>query len=307
MTLLAPIDLTSYMDETGHSEDPKFHFAGMAGFVAPLDTWMSLGKVWTEIFDIFHLKEPFHMKEFAHSVGQFKDWKGKETKRRLLYCALVTTIVKSHAIPIGAIVSLEDFRSLTPAQQSHFKDPYYITFQTCTRGAAIQAMAFPNEKVAMVYAYNQSKGAIKPQETYSVDQAGHAEQLWHAIKDSTDFGPWMGAYASSTPELTVQLQIADLFAYELAKEFENLLTRPNDSMRWGLQQILIGFGSALHFVQLFDRKELLRIIKESNWPDQTGTEEIDDRQMISAHKKMVDWFLKRTGIDLLAIEGDPFA
>ena len=28
---------TSYADETGHSDDPNFHFVGMAGFVAPLE------------------------------------------------------------------------------------------------------------------------------------------------------------------------------------------------------------------------------------------------------------------------------
>jgi hypothetical protein len=288
--------LTSYMDETGHSEDPKFHFAGMAGFVAPTETWISFGKVWQEILDIFQLKE-FHAKEFAHSAGQFKDWKGKETKRRLLYCALVTMIVKSHAIPVGAIVSLEDFRSLTAEQQSHFKDPYYVAFQTCTRGAAIQSMALtPPEKVAMIYAYNQQFGAVAPKEVYSVDQAGHAEQLWHVMQATTDFGQWMTGYGSSTPRDTVQLQAADLFAYELAKEFENLLTRPKDDMRWGLRQILKAH-LPFHFIQLFDRKELLRIIKQSNWPDQSGVEELDDLQMISAHRRMLKWVTDQIGIE----------
>ena len=38
----------------------------------------------------------------------------------------------------------------------------------------------------MVYAYNQERGATKPQDTYSVDQAGGAEKLWHAMKEMTD-------------------------------------------------------------------------------------------------------------------------
>jgi hypothetical protein len=238
------------MDETGHSASPTLHFVGMAGFVAPMETWLSLGKVWLEILEIMQLKEPFHAKEFAHSTGQFEDWKGKETRRRMLYCALVTALVKSHAIPVGGIVSLEDFRSLTPDQQSHFKNPYYLAFQNCTRGAALQAMGEddPHEKVSMVYAYNQEFGAVPTQEIYSVDQAGNAEQLWQTIKEETDFGQWMGGYASSTPKDTVQLQAADLFAYELAKEFENQLTRPRDSMRWGLQQILQLVNFPYHFI-----------------------------------------------------------
>ena len=203
--------LTSYMDESGHSDDPNFHFTGMAGFVAPEKTWTEVGIVWQKILDIFSLTEPFHMKEFAHSTGQFENWKDNETQRRMLYSNLVKVIVKSGAVPVGAIISLEDFKSLTEEQRSSFKDPYYMAFQTCTRGAALQALFInPPEKVSMVYSYNQEYGAIASQKRYSVDVAGNAEQLWHVMKASTDYGRWMGGYASSTPESTVQLQMADL-------------------------------------------------------------------------------------------------
>lgn len=160
------------------------------------------------------------------------------------------------------------------------------------------------EKVAMIYAYNQNTGTVPPQETYSIDQAGNAEQLWHVMRDSTDFGQWMGGYGSSTPKETVQLQAADLFAYELAKEFQNLITRPSDRMRWALRQILRAVNFPFHFIRLLDRKELLRIIKESQWPDQTGTEELNNNQMVSAHEKMLKWFAERTGISLGPEEGD---
>ena len=115
------------------------------------------------------------------------------------------------------------------------------------------------------------------------------------MRDTTDFGKWMGGYGSSTPADTVQLQAADLFAYELAKEFQNIVTRPKDRMRWGLRQILRAVNFPFHFVRLLDRKELLRIIKESRWPDQTGTEEVDNDQMLSAHDNMLKWFAQRTG------------
>ena len=101
------------------------------------------------------------MKDFAHSAGQFATWKSDESKRRLLFGSLISVIAKSHAIPIGAIVSLRDFYSLTREQQSHFKDPYYVAFQTCTRGAAVQAMGLnPPERVEMVYSYNREFGAV---------------------------------------------------------------------------------------------------------------------------------------------------
>lgn len=290
--------LTSYMDETGHSDDPNFHFAGMAGFVAPLDNWERLGRVWQEILDVFKLKEPFHMKDFAHSEGRFKDWKGNETKRRMLFSSLIEVTVYAQLMPVGAIVSIEDFNALSKAQQGRFLDPYYLAFQTCTRGASLEAMGREPEKVAMVYSYNQEYGATKPRPAYSIDQAGRAEQLWHIMREKTDFGVWMGSYASSTPAEVVQLQIADLFAYELAKEFENLLVRPNDPMRWGLRQILTLVDYPWSMIRLFDRKELLRLILENDWPDSENTGEVGnpELQMISAQQRMVRWLRDRGGL-----------
>lgn len=108
----------------------------------------------------------------------------------------------------------------------------------------------------------------------------------------------MGSYASSTPAEVVQLQIADLFAYELAKEFENLLTRPSDPMRWPLRQLLTLVDYPWSMIQLFDRKELLRLILESRWSHSEHTEEVGDRafQMLSAQERMVKWLRDRAGL-----------
>jgi uncharacterized protein DUF3800 len=292
--------VTSYMDETGHSDDPTFRFAGMAGFVAPVDHWEKLGKTWQEILDVFSLKDPFHMKEFAHSSGQFREWKGKETKRQLLFKTLVQLIVKIDAIPVGAIVSLDDFETLSERQRKAFVDPYYVAFQTCTKGAALVAAAFPPEKAVMVYSYNKEFGAVKPQETYSADQAGRAEKLWHAMKDTTFYGQWMGTYSSGSPAEIVQLQAADLFAYELAKEFQNLVFRPKDGMRYALRQVLPLVTKPWPMVRLFDRKELLRQIIEGNLPYREGTEEVADidRQLIAEHWRRSEWLRQRADVDM---------
>jgi hypothetical protein len=282
--------LTAYMDETGHSEDKKLHFAGMAGFVAPFKRWECFALQWQKILDDAGLKEPFHMKEFAQFRGQFEiEWNGPENKqkREEFFGKLIATIQETKATPIGAIVSVEAFRSLTLCQQSAFKDPYYIGFQLCTRGAALEAEGYsPPEKVAMVYSYNEEFGTTMPNEEVRIDQAGRAEQLWYAIKKHTHFGRWMGSYASSSPREIVQLQAADVLAYELFKEFENRIIRPDDKMRYGLQKILEMVDNPLPKIRLFDRKELLRQVKEGQFQCQVGTEEIDKTQMISAMESM---------------------
>lgn len=112
--------LTGYMDESGHSEDPALHFAGMAGFVAPLRSWQEFEKHWQPTLDSYGLKEPFHMKDFAHSVGEFRDWGKEESKRQELFGKLIATIRKTEAKPIGTIISIEAYNSLSEPQRSVF-------------------------------------------------------------------------------------------------------------------------------------------------------------------------------------------
>ena len=223
-----------------------------------------------------------------------------------LFAPLVKLIVKSNAVPVGAIISLAEFKTLSDRQQAMFLDPYYLAFQTCTRGAALTAAGYRFEKVTMVYSYNKEFGVTEPQEVYSVDQAGRAERLWHAMAETTDFGKWMGAYTIGSPETIIQLQAADLFAYELAKEFDNLLFRPNDDMRWALRQILKLVTYPIPMIRLFDRTELLRLIIEGNFPYKEGTEEVTDvdAQLESALERRRKWLRERGGIDIEPSEKD---
>jgi hypothetical protein len=46
-------------------------------------------------------------------------------------------------------------------------------------------------------------------------------------------------------------------------------------------------------IVLFDRKELLRRIKESGFQDETGTEELEVCQMRSAQTDMMRWLIQR--------------
>lgn len=282
-------ELTAYFDETGHADDPQLSFVGMAGFVAPHAAWMNFEEQWKDALRNAHLSEPFHMKDFAHSVGQFESWKGKEEDRKLLLSRLVEIIRGTGATPIGAAVSLRDFETLTPVQRLGFRGPYYICFQTCTRGAAIEAVFEDQaERVTMVYAFNGE---------YGTNRDGGAEKLWQAIRKYVTLGcnlrDRMGSYKSSTPSDSYPLQAADLFAYELCHEFENRIKRPNDRMRWPLRQIMRMYKIPSPQIRLLDRKELMRTIAESGWEDQTGVEELKNDQRRSAQEDMMRWLMER--------------
>jgi hypothetical protein len=118
------------------------------------------------------------------------------------------------------------------------------------------------------------------------------------MKASTDYGKWMGAYASSTPGEMVPLQAADILAYELAKEFETLNKKTDRPMRWPLQQLLQMVDFPNNMIRLLDRKELLRVVKEAGFSCQTATDEVLANQMLSANEYLIKWMCDRGKVPL---------
>lgn len=233
--------LTAYVDESGHSSDPLARFVGLGGLVAPVSRWEKFTDDWQAALDEFIDGKEFHMKQYVcvPGVGPYEGW---DKKRREEFMAkLVGAIVESEAQPVAAVVSLDARAALHPLHQEFFGDPYFTAFQQVTRGLSLAAIPreFPSEAetVSMVYAYQNEFGAITTGAARPQNQ-GRAEALWHAIKQKTDFGQWMGGYSSDTPKNMLPLQAADLFAYEITHEFENQLKRPHLGMRWPLKQIL---------------------------------------------------------------------
>jgi hypothetical protein len=263
--------LIAYMDESGHSKDPKSRFSGMAGLIAEGDAWEQLEATWNSALAEAGIKNGFHMKDFAHRQGEFKDW--KESGRRHLFSKLVTAITDAKAIPVGCVVSLDCFNGAPQLLKDFFHEPYFMSFQMVTRGAALQALPkevpYVPETVAMVYAYQEEFGATAARAEADNRKAGAAQELWREMKRLTMYGRWMGSYSSEFPKNLCPLQAADLFAYELNKEFENLVNRPQDDMRWALSTILrpIADRGRSHLIQFFDSYEMIRTFLEATGQD----------------------------------------
>jgi hypothetical protein len=77
---------TVYFDVSGSPDQGVAVVVG--GFIA-LDTqWAEFDRNWTDTLKIFGVSM-LHMKDFAHSVGEFKTWKGDTAKRtRFLQCLI---------------------------------------------------------------------------------------------------------------------------------------------------------------------------------------------------------------------------
>ncbi|WP_353062482.1 DUF3800 domain-containing protein [Tunturibacter psychrotolerans] len=261
--------LIAYIDESGHSRDPKSHFAGMGGLIADSADWERFTSDWSSALADAGIHDgELHMRHFAHSRGPFQGW--TELKRRELMARLIDAIVNAKAIPVGCVVSLDDYNAAPELLQKFYKEPYFMAFQHVTRGASLQALPkeWPPklETVSMVYAEQREFGATKPRDSKPNLKKGAANELWSAMKKLTVYGQWMGRFSTDSPKSCLPLQAADLFAYELVKEFQNILTKPENGMRWALKQIL-RLGGPKPLVQFYDAHEMIRIFLEATGQD----------------------------------------
>ncbi|HKF53191.1 MAG TPA: DUF3800 domain-containing protein [Candidatus Acidoferrales bacterium] len=217
----------SFVDEAGHAEDPKQHFLCLAGLLAKEAAWRKLEIEWVEACADAGLVKPFHMKHLAGPRGEFKGW--PEAKRQALLGPLVKAIEDAGVIPIGSVVSLDWYRSLSPTHQVEVKDPHFLAFQALTyQIAAAASIQLEMGPVTMVYAHH-------PEHSNGL---ANTHDLWDAVRKYNPIvGFFMQSYVPGEPAEQPGLQAADLWAYELRHHFE--VIRPaQKTPRWPFQQFV---------------------------------------------------------------------
>lgn len=217
----------SFVDEAGHAKDPHQHFLCLAGLLAKEAAWRSLEIEWVEACTAAGLTKPFHMMHFAARKKEFKDW--SEPKRQFLLGRLLQAIGNAGAIPIGSVVSLGWYRSLSAAEQMRFKDPHFLAFQTLTyQIAAAASIQLESGPVTMVYAHH-------PEHSHGL---ANTEELWDAVRKTNRMvGLFMESYIPGEPAHQPGLQAADLWAYELRHHFQ-VIRSAAKPLRWPFEQFV---------------------------------------------------------------------
>jgi hypothetical protein len=253
--------LAAYVDESGHSKDPKCRFVGLAGFVATAAQWDVFQLQWKGALDEFNDGEEFHAKEFYRRSSQSKYTNWSQEKKDGFIARLTGSLEAAQAKAVGCIVSLDHYEQLKESERRATVDPYYMAFQEVTKGLALSGSPIMNDDlkvdpVSMVYAYQKEYGAT---------DAGRAMQLWNIIKSHPDkfiWAEWMGTYASAFPREMLPLQAADLFAYELTREFEEWAKPSPKTMRKALKSIIRSQKGNL-LIKLYDRSAMLDMLWNS--------------------------------------------
>jgi hypothetical protein len=118
---LQMLKLAGYMDETGHSKDERQRFVGVAGLFAPAENREVFERKWKQALADFKIPS-FHMKDFASRRKHYEGW--SELKRQRI-------MATSHPFPIGAIVSLDDYRSFSAEDREPMGNPYHYCLMGC--------------------------------------------------------------------------------------------------------------------------------------------------------------------------------
>ena len=100
-----------YFDTAGTESSADGTILVTAGVVAERDKWTRFDRRWLRILEAEGVGG-LHMREFAHSTGQYKTWKGDEPRRGAFLQTLVSEIKRGINIGFVSGLVLPDYRTL---------------------------------------------------------------------------------------------------------------------------------------------------------------------------------------------------
>jgi len=252
--------LTAYMDETGHSQDEKQHFNGMAGLMAPTEYWEVFEGRWDRLLTKFKL--PYiHMKEMWKLLDGWS-----KTKTEKLSAAVWKIIKETRAIPIGSIIPMDDFRFLEENLRRYALDPYYLAMQDCIRLSTVSITPgpfwSPDTRVRMVF-------------SDQVEFKYEAQRMFDAAVKADKTKPRVASPAFEDMRDVLPLQAADVVAYEIYKEYERTYYNLSRKKRYGYEQLeeMIAWLNEGQIIQIpgyimrHTKKSLLGIVAEGEKAD----------------------------------------
>jgi len=216
--------LVTYLDESGHSGDSRI--VSMGGIVGTHLVMEQLGERWKQML-LRHSVDVFHMSELEGSLGEFAGW--DKDRREALLADVMNCFNDLFFCFIGMSTIVDQYRSLPGVAQDMLADPWFICFQTCVHFVSTMLMwqksdPSPNEKIAFFH-------------DQQAEYQSRAASAFQFIKEKATSGNRIGTCTPASKKDIIQLQAADLVAYEVRKLIENARYSPSVPMRWPMRQI----------------------------------------------------------------------
>lgn len=116
----------AYFDESG-TGDELLPCCSVAGWMGEREQWVHFEREWSEALLYFGVSS-LHMRDFAHSRGEFASWKGQEVRRKEFLARLVGIISRRVRRGFGATIYLDAYRNAVSglSRPARFKTPYAV-------------------------------------------------------------------------------------------------------------------------------------------------------------------------------------
>jgi Protein of unknown function (DUF3800) len=221
--------LIAYVDESG--SDDANAVIGVGGLISNSEKWAEFESRWTSVMLASEVKYS-HMREFAHSVGEFTKWKsstkGFEPQRRAFLAALCASITNSAAYSFGAILTKSHYEQFVPEDmRKDMGTPYTFLGRYCMARVGVWAdNNGVDEPVNIVFEQGQPETALRFQ---------HGILSAHELARK-EFR--IGQLSFADKRSVLELQAADVVAYELVKHWNDLASSRSNKPRYPLQQLM---------------------------------------------------------------------
>jgi hypothetical protein len=100
-------------------------------FISDDVRWKRFEREWRKILLEYGVTY-FHMKEYAHSRGQFDGWEMGDPRRKSLMRRLTWVIKQNVMATVGRAVPVQDYEELvSPKLPKASQTPYFLCFHSC--------------------------------------------------------------------------------------------------------------------------------------------------------------------------------
>jgi hypothetical protein len=216
----------TYLDTSGSGLDPLIKALSVGGFVGDEAAWAEFEPQWEAILTRFGVSE-LHMRDYAHSVGEFESWKGNVEKRADFMAQLGALIKGSDIQPIGATMPLSVYRLF---------NRYY-----CVQEALGAPHAFASQvAIAMSAQWRDVNHVGEPMVFYVEKGDNQQEDLRRVLARVI----WDAGYAAEpiihpkrwtdrhgVVHRVIPFQACDFIAYEQAKAVTDMITKRKTQLR----------------------------------------------------------------------------
>ena len=207
----------AYVDESG--TDNASGCIGVGGLIADVEAWWRFEIEWRRILSEAGVKYS-HMKEYAHSAGEFSKWKSKtkefEPQREKFMQQVCDCITKTAIYTFGAIIAKSEYEKFVPEDlRQDMGAPYAFLGRYCIARVGVWAQENSYEEpVNLIFERGQPQTTIRVQHKILMAHEQARKQFRIGALS------FMDKYIGEHPEDSVlPLQAADVVAYELVKHW----------------------------------------------------------------------------------------